>query len=568
MLIEPDRVQVGWPVPAVASSSIPAARNEGDESDPVAKSADDRRITRCIESDEASLAGDDRARIGRRRGGRMPMRDSRLVRLLILLPVAVACSAPPHEVDPETSDLVLAGGRVIDPETGRDGVFDVGIRDGRIVSISDAELRGQRVVDVSGLVVAPGFIDLHSHSPTPPGLRYQALDGVTTSLELEGGSFPPAAVGAALGQGAPLNYGASVGYVGIRLRVKMGPGTEEQLAAGGGSVLEGPAFRVRASASERAQLRALLHQGLDEGGLGIGLPLDYMSAAVDAAELRMIFEVASKRRAPVFVHVRRGLAGDPAGLREVIDLARATGASVHVCHVQHSAMKGTDEFLRIIREARAEGLDVTTEMFPYNAGTTSISAAVFDRDWQAIFEITYEDVQWAATGERFDRARWGEYRSRHPEGMVIHHYVREEWTRAALKEPGVIVVTDGVPLVSEDSRVPPQGIGTYSRVLGRYVREFAVLDLETAIGKMTWLSARRLEKVAPAFQRKGRVQVGADADIVVFDPATIIDRSTYRDPLQASEGVRHLLVGGVFVVYEGEFQAQAQPGQLVTGMMR
>ena len=281
-----------------------------------------------------------------------------------------------------------------------------------------------------------------------------------------------------------------------------------------------------------------------------------------------IFEVASERRVPVFVHVRRGLAGDPGGLLEVIDLVRVTGASVHVCHIQHNAMKGTDEFLRIIREARAEGLDVTTEMFPYNAGTTGISAAVFDRDWQAIFDITYEDVQWAATGERFDRARWEEYRNRHPQGMVIHHYVREEWTRAALREPGVIVVTDGVPIVSEDSRVPPQGIGTYSRVLGRYVRELAVLDLESAIGKMTWLPARRLEQAAPVFQRKGRIQVGADADIAVFDVETIIDRSTYREPLQASEGVRYLLVGGAFVVQEGEFQEQARPGRLVTGTMR
>lgn len=493
------------------------------------------------------------------------MRASRRVSLLTLLLVAIACWAPSPETARETHDLVLAGGRVIDPETGRDGVFDVGIRDGRIVSISDAELRGERVVDVSGLVVAPGFIDLHNHSPTPLGLRYQALDGVTTSLELEGGSFPLVAVGAALEQGSPLNYGASAGYVGMRASVKSGMSGEELLAAAEGLSLDGAAFHEPATASERDQLRALLQQGLDRGGLGIGLPLDYMSAAVDAAELRMIFEVASKRDAPVFVHIRRGLAGDPAGLREVIDLTRATGASVHVCHVQHSGMKGTDEFLRIIREARAEGLNVTTEMFPYNAGTTSISAAVFDRDWQAIFDISYEDVQWAATGERFDRARWEEYRNRHPEGMVIHHYVREDWTRAALREPGVIVVTDGVPLVSEDSRVPPQGIGSYSRVLGRYVRELEVLDLETAIGKMTWLPARRLEQVAPAFKRKGRIQVGADADIVVFDPETIIDRSTYREPLAASEGVHSLLVGGVFVVQEGEFQEQARPGQRVTG---
>ena len=458
-------------------------------------------------------------------------------------------------------DVVLAGGRVIDPESGRDGIYNIGIEAGRIVSVSDRDLAGEQVLDVSGLVVAPGFIDLHSHSPTPLGLRFQALDGVTTSLELEAGSFPPVGVMARLETGSPLNVGASVGYVGLRSKVKAGATSAGRTEAGGGMVLDGPAFREIATAAERERMRKLLRQGLDQGGLGIGLPLDYLSAAVDASEMRMVFDVAGERGVPVFVHIRRGLAGDPAGLEEVIGLARATGAAVHVCHLQHSAMKGTAAFLRRIREVRAEGLDITTEMFPYNAGTTSISAAVFRRDWQAIFDITYEDVEWGATGERLDQSRWEEYSRRSPEGMVIHHYVREEWTRSALREPGVIVVTDGVPIVTESIRVPPQGIGTYSRVLGRYVREARILDLETAIAKMTLLPARRLETVAPVFGRKGRLQVGADADITVFDAATIIDRSTYGDPFQASEGIRHLLVNGAFVVRDGVFQEGVLPGE-------
>jgi N-acyl-D-aspartate/D-glutamate deacylase len=387
---------------------------------------------------------------------------------------------------------------------------------------------------------------------------------VTTSLELEAGSFPVAAVGARLEHGSPLNFGASAGYVTMRLAVKLGAGAAELNGESPGLPLDGPGFREVANEEERERLRALLHAGLDQGGLGIGLPLDYVSAAVDAAELRMLFDVAAERDVPVFVHVRRGLAGDAAGLLEVIELARATGSAVHVCHLQHSAMKGTGDFLRLIREARAEGLDVTTEMFPYNAGTTAISAAVFDRNWQAIFDIGYEDVEWAATGERFDRSTWEDYRQRHPEGMVIHHYVREEWTRAALREPGVIIVTDGVPAVTESVGIPPQGIGTYSRVLGHYVREERVLDLKAALARMTLLPARRLERFAPVFRRKGRLQVGADADITVFDPETIIDRSTYREPFQASQGVRHVLVNGELVVRHGVFQEDVRPGELLT----
>jgi N-acyl-D-aspartate/D-glutamate deacylase len=478
-------------------------------------------------------------------------------------------------------DLVLRGGRVIDPETGLDAVRDLGVEGGRITAISEQELHGETEIDATSLVVAPGFIDLHSHSATPLGQRYQVMDGVTTALELEAGAFPVGDYGRLVREQPLIHYGASAGYGSIRLEVKLGIRRPDLLTdsptpigllgywTAVRSLFTAPTevFDETATPDERKRLRAMLEQGLDQGGIGIGLALDYFSEGVDAQEARMIFEVAGERQVPVFIHLRRGVNGDPAGLREALWLATDTGAPLHVCHIQHNAMGNIGLFLGEIAEARDEGLDVTTELLPYNAGSALISSAVFGRDWRTIFDIDYEDVEWAATGERFDEAMWNAYREEHPEGQVIHHYVDEAWTRRALVEPGVMVVSDLLPMIDEESKVAPHN-GTFAKVLGRYVREEELLDLKTALTKMTLLPARRLEAAAPVFRQKGRLQVGADADITVFDPATVIDRATYADPYQASAGIVHVIVNGVPVVRDGALQAGVHPGRVLFGPKR
>jgi len=499
------------------------------------------------------------------------------MRALVLALASLAFFHTPAAAE-EPIDLVLRGGRVIDPETGLDATRDVGIRGGTIVSISETALQGNEVVDVSGLVVAPGFIDLHSHTPTPLGQRLQARDGVTTQLELEAGAYPVEDFGRQLREQPRLHYGASVGYGSVRLEVMAGVRAPHlitdrtQLIGLRGywtaflSLFSNPnsGFSRKASASQRREIRELLLDGLANGGIGIGLPLDYFSEGVDDAELRMIFDVAASERTLIFIHLRRGINGDPSGIDEALGLARETGASLHICHIQHNAMGNVDLFLRKIREARADGVDVTTEVLPYNAGSALISSAVFGRDWQTIFNITYSDVEWAATGERFDEAMWTEYRRLYPEGQVVHHYLDEAWTRRALVEPGVIVVSDTLPLVSEDIKAAPH-IGAFAKILGRYVRETPLLDLPTALAKMTLLPAQRLETIAPLFARKGRLQVGADADVTVFDPTRIVDRATYSEPFRPSKGIPHVIVGGEFAVRDGESVAAAASGSWLRG---
>lgn len=472
-------------------------------------------------------------------------------------------------------DFVLNGGRVIDPETGLDAIRNIGIVGGTIAAISIEPMQGVMTIDVSGLVVSPGFMNIHSHSWTSLGQEFELNDGVTTALELEAGAYPVAEFGThepiAIAGNARINFGASVGHAWARSAIlEAGDSLSgaDQLRAnaileGGTSGLERPAFRARLSPQQLEALREHLEAGLDEGGLGIGMLLDYMSDVVDDAEMQLVFDVASERQAPIIVHIRRGIAGDPSGLLEIIRFAKASGAPVHVCHVQANAMGNIEEFLRLIREARDEGVRITTESFPYNGASTTISAAVFNRDWQTIFDITYEDVEWAATGERFNEEMWYEYREKYPGGLVIHHYNKEEWTSVATNAPDVIVAADGFPILTLEQKVAPFGIGTNSRVLGRYVREKGSLSLQDAIAKMTYLPARMLQGYSPSMAMKGRIKVGADADITVFNPATIIDNATYAEPYQASSGIVHVLVGGQLAISDGELQSDVYAGRRV-----
>lgn len=472
--------------------------------------------------------------------------------------------------------LVINHGRVIDPETGLDGIRHLGIQDDQIIAVSPTPLKGEEEIDATGLVVSPGFIDLHTHSPTELGQYYQLFDGVTTALELEAGTYPADEYGARISEKPLINYGASAGYVTMRLLEKNGISATDPIAPMPANLegvftalklvfmdfdtVMGDTFAEKADTTELQRLRAMLLDGLQQGALGIGLALDYVSEAVNPAELKMIFEVAGEHGAPIFIHIRRGINGDPFGLHEVIKLAEQTGAPIHICHISHSAMRNIDQFLKDVSDARSRGVDITAEVLPYNAGSTAISSAVFGRHWQKIFNISYQDVEWAATGERFNKDTFQQYRKEQPQGMVIHHYLKEEWTIRALQEPGVMVVSDLLPIKSKKILGAPHN-GAFSRVLGRYVREKKVIDLPTALGKMTLLPAQRLQKYAPIFAKKGRIQEGMDADITIFDADKIIDKASYRDPYQEAEGLTHVVVNGTVVVCDGALVEGIYPGR-------
>ena len=532
--------------------------------------------------------------------GKHPTKKYNSLQRLMLLTItllSIGC-AYTQNIKPIQYELVITGGRVIDPETGFDQTANVAISNGKIAAISKLPLAGIETIDASGLIVSPGFIDIHSHALSKLGHQLQAMDGVTTAMELEAGVYPIDALSQILGGKSVINYGVSVGHLAIRQLVMdsiqkphlLSPAVplpaknlqkqpqkipqEMHLKTASESSQShtqssNNAFMQEASEQELTAIQVHLEQGIANGGLGIGFLLDYLSEVVTPAELDIIFAVASAAKVPVFVHIRRGLPGDSAGLEEIISLAKKHQTSVHICHLNSSAMGSIQSFLDMITKARADGLDITTEAYPYNAGSTGISAAVFSRDWQSIFGISYQDIEWAATGERFTESMWKDYRKRFPDGQVIHHYGKEEWTRTALQAPGVIVASDAMPLASANQRVHPRGIGTFSKMLGHCTasdNHSASIDLVTALAKMTVLPAKRMEKFAPVFRQKGRLREGFDADLTLFDPTEIMGMASYQEPLSPSKGIQYVLVNGEFVLKGGQFIEDTMPGRLIKGV--
>lgn len=444
-------------------------------------------------------------------------------------------------------DIVLANGRVMDPESGLDAVRNVGIRGRRIAAVSEGALQGRTVVDVKGLVVAPGFIDLHSHGQTPENYAFKARDGVTTALEMEVGVSPVAPWYAQREGKSLINFGATSGHIPARMAVMHDPGT---------LLPRGAAASRAATLEEVRETRKRIEQGLDEGALGIGFGIAYVPKAT-REEILDLFQLAADRKEPCYVHVRFGGTVEPGSedaVQEVIADAAATGAALHIVHITSVGLQQTPTLLRMIRGARARGLDVTTEAYPYTAGMTDLSSAIFDEGWQAHQGgISYGDLQWAATGERLTAETFAKYRKQG--GMVAIHSIPEDVVRLALADPMVMIASDGI---LDYGKGHPRAAGTYARVLGRYVREQHILTLMDALRRMTIMPAVRAN-----LRDKGRIRAGADADIAVFDPARVIDRATFENPAQYSDGIPYVLVNGVCVVKDGAVQSGIMPGRAV-----
>src|ERR1700675_954664 len=438
---------------------------------------------------------------------------------LMAIAALVASDLHPRASANESYDTVIVNGRVMDPESGLDAVRTVGIRAGKIAAISQSPLKGNSTIDAKGLVVSPGFIDLHEHGQEPRNYQFQARDGVTTSLELEVGTDDVDAWYARREGKALINFGVSAGHIPVRMKVMHDPGN---------FLPTGDAAHREATAQELEEIKTQIHRGLERGALAVGMGINY-TATASHDEIVDVFRVAAAENATVHVHLRHAGLKEPTtglvGIEEVIAAAASTGAPLHVVHITSMGLANTPQLIAMVRGAQNRGLDVTTECYPYTAGSTNLDSAIFDPGWQERQGITYKDIQWSKTGERLTAETFEKYRKEG--GLVVVFSIPEKAVRTAIADPVVMIASDGVPITGP--KVHPRGQATFSRVLGHYVREEKTLDLMTAMRKMTLMPAQRLEKRATAFKEKGRMRVGADADVPIFDPTRVIDKATFDE---------------------------------------
>ena len=459
--------------------------------------------------------------------------------LLVILPL-IACTQAPF-------DIVVENGRVMDPESGLDAVRHVGIRDGKIAAISEQELQGKLMLDASGHIVTAGFIDLHQHGQSPENYRAQIHDGITSALELEIGVEDISAWYSEREGKSLVNHGASISH----------PYSRNIVMTGENPGLEGDALTQPLTSGQLQELKQRISRGLDSGAVAVGFGLAYSPGATSEEVLEM-FRLAAESDANCHVHIRT-TTGDASNVEEVLDYSRQSGAPLHIVHINSSGRDLIPQYLEVIREAQESGVDVTTECYPYNRGSTFIESHLFD-DWETYSDEKLGQHIWIETGEHLTRESFGRYRE---QGgiLVTQPAYSMEMVRTAVASPLTMIASDGMWL--RKGRAHPRSFGTYSRILGRYVREQQALSLMDALAKMSLRPAKRLERRVPSMADKGRVRVGADADLVVFDPDTIIDIGTFEDPAQSPVGVRHVLVNGVVVLKEGELVGGVMPGRAI-----
>ncbi|HXW79359.1 MAG TPA: amidohydrolase family protein [Acidimicrobiales bacterium] len=480
--------------------------------------------------------------------------------------------------------IALRGGRVIDPASMLDANMNVGITGATITAVTEAPLDAATTIDASGLVIAPGFIDLHSHAQTLAGRRLQAHDGVTTAFELEIGRSP---VGNAYAYeasfGSPINYGFSASWASARMRVLTGRVNDGGVKSAF-AVLGDAAWRAPCPPQQLSRVLAVISEDLSRGAIGIGLLLGY-APEIDPSEYLQVARLASESGVPTFTHCRDLVEMQPAtkidGAEEIVRAAAETGAHMHYCHINSTSGRHIDRVLDLVESCQQAGSRITTEAYPYGSGSTAIGAAFLAPERLPERGLTPQRITYLPTGETLaDVARLRELRAGDPDGLVFTETLNENdpgelaILRRSLIFDNTIIASDAMPLVPTSAEFDPfqwplgPGAVTHPRSAGCFSRALRIWreegrPLSDVVRRCTLLPAQVLEPSCSAMRAKGRIQPGADADLVVFDPARVTDEASYEHTTLPSSGIPYLLVAGVFVIRDGQLVPEARPGRLI-----
>ena len=486
--------------------------------------------------------------------------------LLSLAAISVALIAA-DPADAQNFDLVIANGRVMDPETGFDAVANVGINNGYITEITTANINGARTIDARGLVVAPGFIDYHSHGQDPFAFRLYARDGVTTPLDLEGGAFPMDDFYAYWEGNALLNYGANVGHAYARVAVLDGQdigGRGVYEGALGRAMNDGQQWKTKLyDPEDEVAVMAAVEAELKKGGLGIAYPIGYYTL-VGSPEIMAVTSLAAKYDVPITTHVRWLAQVPPSGymgLEEMLTIARTQNVPMLVHHVQSNCLGLTEKCLDLIDAARAQGQKVVGEFYPWNYAGTYVDADYNAPGFEERMGVQASDYKIAETGEALTTEEFDRLRREAPGTQLLMYTMKDEYIMAAFTRPGVIVGSDAMPYIVDgglngDWDTPfgagnghARGAGSHAKIL-RMARETGAISLMEAISKMSYLPAQFLEDHVPQMKQRGRVQEGAVADITIFDPDRVTENSspTVGENSLPSTGIPYVIVNGQVVV--------------------
>ncbi len=512
----------------------------------------------------------------------------RISRLLAATALGFGLLAVAHVNAAQHYDLVILNGRVMDPETMYDAVANVGVKDGRIAAITKDKISGKQTIDATGHVVAPGFIDIHAHGQNIGDYRMQAIQGVTTMLELESGVLPITSWYEEQGKKRlPVNYGAAAGWTYARIATFTDTQPEATVKYFQDAQKLTDWKMDVATPEQQEKILRLVEQGLNEGALGIGINAGY-APGYGRKEYYALAELAAKRDVATYTHLRYASNMEPKSsfeaVQELIANAAITGAHMHVCHINSTSLKDIHSTLPLIENAKKRGVNVTVGAYPWGAASTVVGAAMFSGEgWPERMGSTASSFQLGL--ERMTEEQLADYQQNKPGTFIVWHFLDESDPEdlalldAAILHPDVLIESDEMfwMFMDEHNEIEnytgdawplpegafshPRSNGTFAKILRSYVRERGLMDMQEALRKISLMPAQTLEDFVPQMKKKGRIQVGMDADIVVFDPATIRDVGTYEEPNQPAEGVQSLLVNGELVVAEGELILDAAPGQ-------